>query len=436
MVSEKHSPPSTLRLAIIGAGPAGTCLARLLITSPTRLVPAQSKIEIAIFERETGLSSRDQGGTLDLHKATGLAALKAAGLYDEFLTIARWDGDALTVADKHMTRYLSLRSSAANGKLALGKPEVDRRALRKLLLDSLPPGIVRWGRRVAKVDAVKRMLLFEDGTEEGPWDLIVGADGTNSIIRPLLTPEEPFYSGVAGFNMVIPAAAVTRPLLSKLVAGGSVFAFGDGKVVMGQQLGDGGVYVSVWAVKPENWVLRAGYNIHDGAAVKAALLDEYREWAPEVRELLSAFDESVIWPRSLMMLPVGIRWDNKPGLTLLGDAAHVMTPFVGEGVNGAMADALELSRAILEAVDEGWEGEVLKRQVKNYEDGMFRRVRVVQKMTEDMMKLMLFTEGAPRSVMAQWIVRSMSDDLGPFKLAGFRIAASAYYFFFKLAHRK
>jgi len=76
----------SFRIAIVGGGPAGCTLARLLQIS-------KAPIKVTIFESDAGMESRTQGGTLDLHTNTGIAALKKAKLYDEFLKYARYDGE-------------------------------------------------------------------------------------------------------------------------------------------------------------------------------------------------------------------------------------------------------------------------------------------------------------------------------------------------------
>jgi 2-polyprenyl-6-methoxyphenol hydroxylase-like FAD-dependent oxidoreductase len=80
------STSNRLKIAIIGAGPAGCTLARLLVQEK---VP----VDITIFEGEKSLDTRTQGGTLDLHTQSGIEALKRAGLYDEFVKRARFDGE-------------------------------------------------------------------------------------------------------------------------------------------------------------------------------------------------------------------------------------------------------------------------------------------------------------------------------------------------------
>jgi 2-polyprenyl-6-methoxyphenol hydroxylase-like FAD-dependent oxidoreductase len=262
---------------------------------------------------------------------------------------------------------------------------------------------------------------------ERGFDLVIGADGAFSKVRPLLSPEQPFYSGLGGYNMIISDAEEKHPLLHRLINRGSMFVFSDGKMVLGQQMGDGSINVTEWGVRRQDWVKEAG-----GNAVKAALREQYRDWSPEVRELLQAVDDDRITPRLLFMLPVGTRWENRPGVTLLGDAAHLMTPFTGEGVNSAMMDAMGLAHTIIGVIKDGQDREGLYRRIKIYEQGMFERMTRMQVMTENVMKLMFFTNGAPRTVIEQWILAFMSDELNGVVFVFAKMMVYIYYFCFKL----
>jgi 2-polyprenyl-6-methoxyphenol hydroxylase-like FAD-dependent oxidoreductase len=97
---------STPKIAIIGAGPAGLTLARLLHVS-------NANVSVTLYERDASPSSRpDQGGTLDLHTDTGPAALRKCNLWDSFLKYARYDGQELVIADKNATEYVHLRGTS------------------------------------------------------------------------------------------------------------------------------------------------------------------------------------------------------------------------------------------------------------------------------------------------------------------------------------
>lgn len=420
------SPTTTplYRIAIIGAGPSGCILARLL---------QRLDVKVTIFESEPSPNVRSQGGTLDLHDDTGLAALKAAGLYDDFLKIARFDGDALAVCDKKLLCYLNLKATNEEKgwfSQSLGKPEIDRANLRQLLYDCLDKDTIRWGCRLRNVND-DHSLQFDHGIERD-FDLIVGAEGAWSKVRQVITEEKPFYSGVGGCNLIVSDAEVRYPDLHKLVNKGSMFSFSDGSVIMGQQMGDKSLYISVWRVDSEDWMETCGYDVHDGSAVKQALCKQYRNWDPRVVKLIGAADDDKMAPRSLYMDRVGISWKNKPGYTLLGDAAHLMTPFMGEGVNTAMRDAVELTNAVEIAINGGGSKDVLYQSIEKYEREMFVRAERLTQLTEDMMKLMLFTEGAPRTVMERYCIRAMKDELNSIVLQFFRIYVYVNFFFFRL----
>src|SRR6202046_1043177 len=116
------------RIAIVGGGPGGLTLARLL---------QQSGSEVSVYERDQSCSARVQGSALDLHESSGLAALEAAGLIDAFWANNRPDLDRLRLTDaKGTVLHDHSRRMSGAGK----RPEIERGPLRDLLLDSLQPG--------------------------------------------------------------------------------------------------------------------------------------------------------------------------------------------------------------------------------------------------------------------------------------------------------
>ena len=382
------SPP---KIAIIGAGPAGTTLARLLHLA---------SIPVTIFEGEVTPSIRMQGGTLDLHSGTGLAAVEKAGLLGEYKKYARYDGEALTIADKNLNKYLEMEGATEDS--STGRPEIDREQLRKILIESLPEGCIKWGCRLKSVDE-NLALHFEHGVETG-FDLLVGADGAWSKVRPLVSDVKPFYCGMGGMDLFIDDAEHQVPDLHKLVNRGSLFSYTDGNAIFAQQKGDGTIVVYAWTVRDEDWIKKCGYDVKNAAEVRKALAVEYEGWTEQLVKFTQVANEDRMIARSLYMLPVGHRWENRPGVTLLGDAAHLMTPFAGEGVNVAMDDAMKLAHAITESMNSR-KPNALNEGVKAFEEEMFERATKVQERTRLNMIDTFFTPGAPASIINNFISR-------------------------------
>lgn len=155
-----------------------------------------------------------------------------------------------------------------------------------------------------------------------------------------------------------------------------------------------------------------GYNPQDGQESKQAVQREFSGWSSDLLNLIEAAD-TMEAPRSLFVLPVGFRWDNKPSVTLLGDAAHLMTPFAGIGVNLAFEDAMKLAHAIIDA-SKDTRDDALAVKIAEYEEEMFRRAKKAQQLTNGAMQDMLFTKDASRSSVEFWCIRMASEHMPPF----------------------
>ncbi|ORX94848.1 hypothetical protein BCR34DRAFT_205503 [Clohesyomyces aquaticus] len=411
----------TPKIAIIGAGPGGCMLARLL---------HRRQIPCIIFEGEKAANYRSQGGTLDLRAKTGLAAVEEAGLMPEFLKLARYDGEAMLLCDKDMTTWMKRSPSAQGEKHAIHQaPEIDRAQLRQLLMESLPEGIVRWGHRLLRVDP-DLSLHFENGQIESGFDLIVGADGAWSKTRAFVSSAKPDYSGLGGFSMSIPDAEHTAPEVYKLANRGSMFAYSDGKMLGVQQLGDGSLNVSYYGNHDEQFPQTCGYDTNNLESAKKALKEQLPAWSPQLLDIVDKTAGDVLW-RNLYMLKPGFRWQHKKGITLLGDAAHLMTPFAGIGVNTAFYDAMLLSHAIAEA-EKNPEPTHLDAQVMAYEGKMWENAKTAAELTLGAMNDMMFTPGAPRTSIESYIKRFGRQDMPSWQYPLLAGAVNTGFFFYKL----
>jgi 2-polyprenyl-6-methoxyphenol hydroxylase-like FAD-dependent oxidoreductase len=276
-----------------------------------------------------------------------------------------------------------------------------------MLFNSLLEGTVQWSKKVTKIDE-SLDIHFVDGTTQGKFDLIVGSDGAWSKARPYLSDVKPYFSGIAGHSMTIENAEKTQPELFKLVNRGSAFTFSDGKGITAQYNGNGDISVGIWNKRDADW--QSTYDVHDAAAVRKASRQEFADWHPKLVALTQVCTDDVV-PRDLFMLPVGHSWPHRRGVTLIGDAAHVMTPFAGEGVNLALEDAMKLSDAILSAASQASDtkqaSEALDPAVARFEQDMFKRATATQQMTLDMMDYMYDMPGAPRSCIAPYTLRAI-----------------------------
>ncbi|RZM29618.1 MAG: FAD-dependent monooxygenase, partial [Pedobacter sp.] len=226
------------------------------------------------------------------------------------------------------------------------RPEIDRGVLRKILLDSLEPQTVVWDSHFITMERQgEGWLLHFKNAASVYADLVIGSDGANSKLRPYLTDIKPFYSGITMLEGNVYDGETILPNINALLRGGKIMAFGNEKnILMGQKAdGEIGFYASFKT--EESWVRDAGVDFSDRSAVLAWFKKYYVDWDPVWFELFENSATPFI-PRPIYCMPLDQRWEAQANLTIIGDAAHLMPPFAGEGVNMAMLDALELSRAL------------------------------------------------------------------------------------------
>ncbi|MCO5992212.1 FAD-dependent oxidoreductase [Actinoallomurus rhizosphaericola] len=367
----------TTPVTILGAGLGGLTLARVLHVHG---IPA------TVFEAEPAPNARRQGGLLDLHPHSGQAALDAAGLTEEFRKLILPGREAYRVMDRAGNVLLDLPDDGTGER-----PEAPRGELRQMLLDSLPVGTVRWGHKVTAVRALGRgrhQVEFADNTTVVA-DLLIGADGAWSRVRPLLSKTAPEYFGVCSAETFLFDAETLHRASAEAVGAGSLFALAPGRGLLAHREGGGTLHTYAQLKKPQDWF--TDFDTTDAAALTARVAREFDGWAPELTALITDSDTPPAL-RPIFTLSAGHRWDRVPGVTLLGDAAHLRAPN-GEGANLAMQDGAELGRALAAHPDDA------EAALDAHEQAMFARAAAVEA-DDDGFYTIMIDDYAPHSLLA------------------------------------
>ncbi|KAF2514770.1 FAD-dependent monooxygenase [Flavobacterium zhairuonense] len=353
------------KIAIVGGGPGGLTLARLL-----QLKGA----DVKVYERDFNQSSRIQGAIVDLHFDSGLKVLKEAGLVEAFKANYMQGADKYRLVNKDAFIYVDENNKETEDDFENEqfRPEIDRGALRNMLIDGLFPDTVVWDSHFLNMKEVGDSweLEFKNGSKVLA-DIVIGSDGYRSKIRPYVTDIKAQYSGATIIQGEIENAEIVCPGIFELVNNANLIAMDNGKTIAVQPMGNGGLTFYAASLYPENWSKTSGIDFSNSDEVCDYLIDFYKEWNIVFFDMFRACEQFTIRP--LNYFPPDQKWNSKENVTLIGDAAHLMPPS-GEGVNTAMLDALDLSEYLCNSKFED-----VKSAITAYEIKMRSRAEILAK---------------------------------------------------------
>ncbi len=344
---------SNKKVAIIGGGPVGLTMATLL---------QQNGIDITVYERDVDPHARIWGGTLDLHKSSGQEAMKKAGLLQTYYDLALPMG--INFADEK-GNILSTRNPTPENKF--DNPEINRNALRKMLLDSLKSNTVIWDAKLTKLEEQNgKWILDFENKPSATADFVIIANGGMSKARNFVSDNEVEETGTFIIQGDIYQPETNCPDFFRLCNGNRLMTAHQGNLFVANPFNNGALSYGIIFKKSEEWNNKTGLDFQNTNSVIDFLLNRLLNWSNEYKQLIRSTTFFV--GLSIRKFPLNKPWKNNRPLpiTLIGDTAHLMPPFAGQGVNIGLMDALILSENLTNG-----KFETIQSAIDDYEQKMF-----------------------------------------------------------------
>ena len=343
-----------LDIAVVGAGIAGLTAAFTL---------AKNVQKVSLYECAPAWGDVGAGITLAPNAMRGLdyigvgEAIVEAGIEPSTQKISHWQsGETLLMVDRSQTR-----EQYNSAYVYIHRADLHR----ILVAEAEKTGVAIYlGKllRTVNYQAAKPVLHFADDSTADA-DLILGADGLKSQVRQLFNSVQPHFTGHIAYRALAPITPAIQHLIEQ-----PGMHIGPGKMVVRYPLRKGKLLNLVFFARQDGWT-------EDGWSIPAELQelkDLYAGWSDEISTLIDAIKPGTVFKWAINAHSPLPHWSIDNKVTLIGDAAHAMTPFLGQGAATGIEDAVMLARVLEDA-------ESVAKALARYQAARHERTTFIQK---------------------------------------------------------